>query len=123
MANPKCAGSSFGRTGSKPKWKLAATVRRWSGCTGRGGSIPIARSSSAWLRPHGLCAAISGHHAAATPMACMRSIGWLDLVVYHGELFDRLELEAPALAGHSFGGVTRRRNCCGYAASWSADWF
>jgi pimeloyl-ACP methyl ester carboxylesterase len=30
---------------------------------------------------------------------------WLDLVVYHGELFDRLGLRAPALAGHSFGGL------------------
>ena len=30
---------------------------------------------------------------------------WLDLVVYHGELFDRLELTAPALVGHSFGGL------------------
>ena len=30
---------------------------------------------------------------------------WLDLVVYYGELLDRLELAAPALAGHSFGGL------------------
>jgi len=30
---------------------------------------------------------------------------WLDLVVYHGELFDRLELTAPVLAGHSFGAL------------------
>jgi pimeloyl-ACP methyl ester carboxylesterase len=30
---------------------------------------------------------------------------WLDLVVYHGELFDRLELSAPAVVGHSFGGL------------------
>ncbi len=30
---------------------------------------------------------------------------WLDLVVYHGELFDRLELAAPALAGHAFGAL------------------
>jgi pimeloyl-ACP methyl ester carboxylesterase len=30
---------------------------------------------------------------------------WLDLVVYHGELFDRLELPAAALVGHSFGGL------------------
>jgi pimeloyl-ACP methyl ester carboxylesterase len=30
---------------------------------------------------------------------------WLDLVVYYGELFDRLGLEAPALVGHSFGGM------------------
>ena len=30
---------------------------------------------------------------------------WLDLVVYYGELFDALELAAPALVGHSFGGL------------------
>ena len=30
---------------------------------------------------------------------------WLDLVVYHGELFDALKLERPILAGHSFGGL------------------
>lgn len=30
---------------------------------------------------------------------------WLDLVVYHGELIDRLELGAPALVGHSFGAL------------------
>jgi pimeloyl-ACP methyl ester carboxylesterase len=31
--------------------------------------------------------------------------GWHDLVVYHGELIDALELAAPALAGHSFGAL------------------
>jgi len=30
---------------------------------------------------------------------------WLDLVVYYGELLDRLGLDAPALVGHSFGGM------------------
>jgi pimeloyl-ACP methyl ester carboxylesterase len=30
---------------------------------------------------------------------------WLDLVVYYGELFDRLELSQVVLAGHSFGGM------------------
>lgn len=30
---------------------------------------------------------------------------WWDLIVYHGELFDRLELEAPDVVGHSFGGM------------------
>jgi pimeloyl-ACP methyl ester carboxylesterase len=30
---------------------------------------------------------------------------WLDLVVYYGELFDRLGLDAAALVGHSFGGM------------------
>jgi len=28
-----------------------------------------------------------------------------DLVVYYGELFDRLGLGSPALVGHSFGGI------------------
>jgi len=30
---------------------------------------------------------------------------WWDLVVYYGELLDRLGLGAPALVGHSFGGM------------------
>ncbi len=30
---------------------------------------------------------------------------WHDLVVYYGELFDKLELSSPALVGHSFGGL------------------
>lgn len=32
-------------------------------------------------------------------------VGWLDLVVYHGELFDKLALGAPVVAGHSFGAL------------------
>jgi pimeloyl-ACP methyl ester carboxylesterase len=32
-------------------------------------------------------------------------VGWLDLAVYHSELFDKLQLAAPALAGHSFGAL------------------
>jgi pimeloyl-ACP methyl ester carboxylesterase len=30
---------------------------------------------------------------------------WLDLAVYYGELLDRLELDAPAFVGHSFGAL------------------
>src|SRR5262249_57993554 len=30
---------------------------------------------------------------------------WFGLIVYHGELFDRLELSAPVVVGHSFGGL------------------
>jgi pimeloyl-ACP methyl ester carboxylesterase len=30
---------------------------------------------------------------------------WLDLVVYYGEVFDALKLAAPAVVGHSFGGL------------------
>ena len=32
-------------------------------------------------------------------------VGWYDLAVYHGELFDKLGLSAPAVAGHSFGAL------------------
>jgi pimeloyl-ACP methyl ester carboxylesterase len=39
------------------------------------------------------------------PDAVHRLDDWLDLIVYHGELFDRLELAAPAVLGHSFGGL------------------
>jgi pimeloyl-ACP methyl ester carboxylesterase len=31
--------------------------------------------------------------------------GWLDLMLYHGELLDQLELAAPAVVGHSFGAL------------------
>jgi pimeloyl-ACP methyl ester carboxylesterase len=31
--------------------------------------------------------------------------GWHDLVVYYGELMDTLKLAAPAVVGHSFGGL------------------
>jgi pimeloyl-ACP methyl ester carboxylesterase len=31
--------------------------------------------------------------------------GWHDLVVYYGELLDALKLTAPAIVGHSFGGL------------------
>jgi pimeloyl-ACP methyl ester carboxylesterase len=41
---------------------------------------------------------------------------WLDLVVYHGELFDRLGLEAPMVVGHSFGGMV----ACEVAATMAA---
>lgn len=30
---------------------------------------------------------------------------WLDLIVYHGELIDRLALDAPPFVGHSVGGL------------------
>jgi pimeloyl-ACP methyl ester carboxylesterase len=39
------------------------------------------------------------------PDAVHRLDSWLDLVVYHGELFERLELAASVLVGHSFGGL------------------
>jgi pimeloyl-ACP methyl ester carboxylesterase len=39
------------------------------------------------------------------PDAVHRLDSWLDLVVYHGELFERLGLAAAVLVGHSFGGL------------------
>jgi pimeloyl-ACP methyl ester carboxylesterase len=39
------------------------------------------------------------------PEAIHRIDDWLDLVVYCGELFDRLGLDRPALVGHSCGGM------------------
>jgi pimeloyl-ACP methyl ester carboxylesterase len=48
------------------------------------------------------------HHpgtAAGDPDAVHRLDDWLDLVVYHGELLDRLGLAAPAIVGHSCGGM------------------
>jgi pimeloyl-ACP methyl ester carboxylesterase len=39
------------------------------------------------------------------PEAVHQLDNWLDLIVYYGELFDRLELKSAAVAGHSFGGM------------------
>jgi len=39
------------------------------------------------------------------PEAVHQIDDWWDLIVYYGELFDRLELKSTALAGHSFGGM------------------
>jgi pimeloyl-ACP methyl ester carboxylesterase len=39
------------------------------------------------------------------PNAVHTLVGWHDLAVYHGELFDKLELSAFAVAGHSFGAL------------------
>jgi pimeloyl-ACP methyl ester carboxylesterase len=40
------------------------------------------------------------------PDAVHRLDGWLDLIVYYGELLDRLKLDASvSLVGHSFGGL------------------
>ncbi|HEY2533599.1 MAG TPA: alpha/beta hydrolase [Xanthobacteraceae bacterium] len=40
-----------------------------------------------------------------SPNAVHALDSWHDLVVYYGELFDKLELTAPAIVGHSFGGL------------------
>ena len=39
------------------------------------------------------------------PDAIHKLDNWWDLIVYYGELFDRLELRSPVLVGHSFGGM------------------
>ena len=42
---------------------------------------------------------------ASDPDAIYHLADWLDLLVYYGELFDRLALSAPAVLGYSFGGM------------------
>jgi len=42
---------------------------------------------------------------AGDPDAIHQLDDWWDLVVYYGELFDRLGLDAFTLVGHSFGGM------------------
>ena len=39
------------------------------------------------------------------PDAIHKLDNWWDLIVYYGELFDRLELRSPVVVGHSFGGM------------------
>jgi pimeloyl-ACP methyl ester carboxylesterase len=55
------------------------------------------------------CTVYAPRHPGTTPgdeNAVHALSGWLDLIVYYGELFDRLGLAAPfALVGHSFGGL------------------
>ncbi len=55
------------------------------------------------------CTVYAPRHPGTTPgdeNAVHALSGWLDLMVYYGELFDRLALAAPfALVGHSFGGL------------------
>jgi len=50
------------------------------------------------------------------PDAIYQLDNWWDLIVYYGELFDRLELSSPVLLGHSFGGML----ACEIAATVSA---
>jgi len=55
------------------------------------------------------CTVYAPRHPGTTPgdeNAVHELRDWLDLVVYYGELFDRLQLAAPlTLVGHSFGGL------------------
>ncbi len=39
------------------------------------------------------------------PNSVHELVGWYDLTVYYGELFERLGLVAPIIAGHSFGAL------------------
>jgi pimeloyl-ACP methyl ester carboxylesterase len=43
--------------------------------------------------------------STGAPEAAHELRDWHELVVYHGELMDALGLDAPALVGHSFGGM------------------
>ncbi len=56
-------------------------------------------------RSHTVCAPKHPGTFDQDPEAVHQIDDWLDLVVYHGELFDRLGLEQAVLVGHSFGGM------------------
>src|SRR5438105_3221378 len=43
--------------------------------------------------------------SAGDSEAIHRLDDWWDLIIYYGELFDHLGLDAPVLVGHSFGGM------------------
>ena len=69
------------------------------------GSVPTARFVARLARDNTVYApkfpgTSRGDHEAVHALD-----NWLDLVVYHSELFDALELAAPAVIGHSFGGL------------------
>ena len=67
------------------------------------------RSDHAFLatlaRTHTVYAPKHPGTAEGDPESVHQLDDWLDLIVYHGELFDRLGLNAPAVIGHSFGGT------------------
>jgi pimeloyl-ACP methyl ester carboxylesterase len=82
-----------------------------------GSGPPVVYLHGPWgLRPdRAFVARLAGTHTVYAPRFPGTSTGdseavhaldsWLDLVVYYGELLDRLGLDAPALIGHSFGGL------------------
>ncbi len=82
-----------------------------------GGGPPLVYLHGPWgLRPdRDFIARLAGAHTVYAPRHPGTTPGdpdavhslndWLDLLVYYGELFDRLALDAPAVAGHSFGAL------------------
>jgi pimeloyl-ACP methyl ester carboxylesterase len=54
---------------------------------------------------HLICAPRHPGTTRGDPDAIHQLDDWLDLVVYYGELFDCLRLDAVSLIGHSFGGM------------------
>jgi pimeloyl-ACP methyl ester carboxylesterase len=97
-------------------------VRLWQGTVEtrvdvRGSGPPLVFLHGQWgLRPDGafLDRLAQAHTVYAPwhpgtnpddPDAIHQIDNWWDLIVYYGELFDRLELRAPAIVGYSFGGM------------------
>ena len=101
----KYAGSSCGRTRSKPRSKFP----------GRG--APLVYLHGPWgLAPdRAFVARLADSNTVYAPKFPGTSQGdpnsvhaldsWHDLVVYYGELLDKLELASPVVVGHSFGGL------------------
>jgi pimeloyl-ACP methyl ester carboxylesterase len=81
-----------------------------------GGGAPLVFLHGPWgLRDHDCLDRLAADHLIYAPRHPGTTFGdpdaihqlddWLDLVVYCGELLDRLGLDAVSLVGHSFGGM------------------
>jgi pimeloyl-ACP methyl ester carboxylesterase len=81
-----------------------------------GGGAPLVFLHGPWgLRDHDCLDRLAADHLVYAPRHPGTTFGdpdaihqlddWLDLVVYCGELLDRLGLDAVSLVGHSFGGM------------------
>ena len=90
---------------SRPRSRSPAAGRRSSICTGPGALPPTGRSSPASPAANTVYAPRYPGTSRGDPEAVHALDSWLDLIVYYGELLDRLELGAPAFVGHSFGGL------------------
>jgi pimeloyl-ACP methyl ester carboxylesterase len=81
------------------------TGRLWCFCTARGVCAATAIFLDRLAATHRIYASRHPGTTPGDPDAIHQLDEWSDLVVYYGELLDRLGLGAPALVGHSFGGM------------------
>ena len=117
-----CAGSSSGRIGSIPKSRLRAHGPPLVYLHGPWGLAPDRAFIARLAEGHTVFAPKFPGTSQGDPNSVHTLDNWHDLVVYYGELFDKLELSSPALVGHSFGGLLaaeiRRRGSRNRSAGW-----